>query len=54
MSSVMVQFGGTKVPHTASIEEVGMIQRSQAKYLKEFKGDSMNTTCAATLNLIFQ
>lgn len=50
----MVQFGGTQVPHAASVEEAGMIQRSQAKCLKEFEGDGVNTTCASTLNLSFQ
>lgn len=53
-SSAMVQFGGTQVPHAASVEEAGMIQRSQAKCLKEFEGDGVNTTCASTLNLSFQ
>lgn len=53
-SSVKVQFGGNQIPHTADVEKAGMIQRSQAKCLKEFEGDGVNTTCVSTLNLIFQ
>lgn len=53
-SSVQVQFGAAQIPHTANVENAGMIQRIQAKCLKEFEGDGVNTTCVSTLNLIFQ
>lgn len=53
-SSVEVGFGGTQIPHTANEEKAGVIQRSQAKCLKELEGNGVNTTCVSTLNLIFK